>query len=561
MGQHDLSISVEAELGLSEDRNEEPAMFPSTTGRYELTLGMLFEQGRRLHPDSVVTTDHHGTSRTATFVEVADRADRLAGALQALGVVPGDRVATFGWNSQAHQEAYLAIPAIGAVLHTLNIRLEEAQLEFIVGHAADKVVIVDGDLLPTIAPVLRKAESVEHVIVIGEPVEELDGAVDYEWLLANHQPIEAYPTISEDQAAIMCYTSGTTGDPKGVVYDHRSMVLHTWGTGLAALGLGITEHDRCLPVVPMFHANGWGIPHAAWMAGADLIMPGPDLSAANIARLIEEERVTLAGAVPTIWTDILHDPARRDLSSLRLVICGGAAVPRTLIEEFQQTYDVEIVQAWGMTETGPVAALARRPKGAPANEEFEWRSKTGRVLPGVDIRITDDNDRPLPWDGESEGEIEVRGAWCTASYYAVDAPERFHDGWLRTGDVGTINERGYVQITDRAKDVIKSGGEWISSLALEAEILTHPDVLEVAVIGVPDKRWTERPLPCVVLRDGATSTAQDLAAHVAQRVIKWQVPERWTFIDAVPRTSVGKFNKKQLRAQHADGGLDVITLP
>jgi fatty-acyl-CoA synthase len=517
---------------------------------------MVFEHGRRFHPDSLVVTDHHGTTTQATYAEVADRTDRLAAALLALGVEQGDRVATFGWNNQAHQEAYLAIPAIGAVLHTLNIRLDESQLGFIVEHAGDKVVIVDADLLPTIAPVLRKADSVEHVIVVGDPSGHED-ALAYEQVLANHEPLATYPELDERQAAVMCYTSGTTGDPKGVVYDHRSMVLHAWGAGLAAIGLGITEHDRCLPVVPMFHANGWGIPHAAWMAGADMVMPGPDLSAANIARLIEEQRVTLAGAVPTIWNDILNLPEPRDISSLRMIVCGGAAAPRSLLERFQAAFDVEIIQAWGMTETGPLAALARRPKGAPESEEFDWRAKTGRILPGVEVRITDDNDESLPWDGEAEGEIEVRGPWCTAAYYAVDAPERFHNGWLRTGDVGTIDERGYIRITDRAKDVIKSGGEWISSLALEAEILAHPDVLEVAVIAVPDDRWTERPLPCVVLRDGATADAEALAAHTAQRVIKWSVPERWTFIDAVPRTSVGKFDKKRLRAQFAAGDLDI----
>ncbi len=533
-------------------------MFPTTVGRYELTLNMLFEHGRRYHGGSRIFTDDRGTTTSSTFAEVADRADRLASALLALGVQQGDRVATFSWNHQAHQEAYLAIPGIGAVLHTLNIRLEESQLEFIVDHAADKVVIVDEDLLPTIESVLRKAESIEAVIVVGATTGGFEGALLYDELLGQHEPLAAYPDLSEDQAAIMCYTSGTTGDPKGVVYDHRSMVLHAWGAGLAAEGFGLTEHDVALPVVPLFHANGWGIPHAAWMAGSDIVMPGPDLSAANIARLVEETGVTFAGAVPTIWNDVLNLPERRDLSSLRMIVCGGAASPRSLLEEFQATYGVEIIQAWGMTETGPLASLARRPKDEPEDTEFDWREKTGRILPGVEVRIVGDDDREQPWDGEAEGEVQVRGPWVTGSYYGVEAPERFQDGWLRTGDVARIDERGYIRITDRAKDVIKSGGEWISSLALEAEILTHPDVVEVAVIAVPDERWTERPLPCVVLRDGATADAHALREHTAQRVIKWSVPERWTFIDAVPRTSVGKFDKKLLRARHQAGELDVV---
>jgi fatty-acyl-CoA synthase len=381
----------------------------------------------------------------------------------------------------------------------------------------------------------------------------------YEALLAAEQPGFAWPEVDERAAAAMCYTSGTTGSPKGVVYSHRSTYLHSLATctgGTFALG----ERDRILIIVPMFHANAWGLPYAGWLAGADLIMPGRFLQAAPLCKLIEAERPTVSGAVPTIWADILRhlETTPADLSSLRLVACGGSAVPRALMERFQERHGVRIVQAWGMTETSPLAAIALSPKGTPPEEELDWRAKTGRIVAGVELRIVDDAGRELPWDGKTAGEIEVRGPWITGAYYRDPAPEKFHDGWLRTGDVGTADLRGFVQITDRAKDVIKSGGEWISSVELENAIMAHPDVVEAAVIGVPDERWQERPLACVVLRAGATVTAEALGAFLAERVAKWWVPERWTFIAEVPKTSVGKFDKKLLRARHAEGRFTVI---
>jgi fatty-acyl-CoA synthase len=324
--------------------------------------------------------------------------------------------------------------------------------------------------------------------------------------------------------------------------------------------LALHERDRVLLVVPKFHANAWGLPYAAWQIGAVLVLPGRFLQAAPLARLIASEKPTIAAAVPTIWNDLLRygEETALDLSSLRLVVCGGSAVPRTLMERFQERYGVRIIQAWGMTETSPLAAIALPPKGSTPEDEMTWRGKTGRICAGVELRIVDDHEQPLPWDGSTAGEIEVRGPWITGAYYRDPAPDKFHDGWLRTGDVGTVDAKGFMQITDRAKDVIKSGGEWISSVELENEIMAHPDVVEAAVIGIPDERWQERPLACVVLRPGKTTAPAELHAFLAARVARWWLPESFAFITEVPKTSVGKFDKKVLRARHAEGDLDVI---
>jgi fatty-acyl-CoA synthase len=357
----------------------------------------------------------------------------------------------------------------------------------------------------------------------------------------------------------MCYTSGTTGNPKGVVYSHRSTFLHCFNV-ISAQTLGLTERDRVLMIVPQFHANAWGMPYGAWAVGADLLMPQQHLQAAPLADVIQRARPTVSGAVPTVLNDILHNQPQADLSSLRYVVCGGSAVPRALMEGFEAVFGVEVVQAWGMTETSPLGAISRPPKDAPESERMVWKTKTGRILVGVEIRICDDEGNELPWDGEAQGEIEIRGPWITSSYYLDPTPEKFHDGWLRTGDVGTVTRGGYVQISDRAKDVIKSGGEWISSVDLENELMAHPAVVEAVVVGVPDDRWDERPLACVVVADGASVTAQELRDFLAARVAKFWLPERWTFIDEVPKTSVGKFDKKRLRARHAAGELDVSEL-
>jgi fatty-acyl-CoA synthase len=386
----------------------------------------------------------------------------------------------------------------------------------------------------------------------------------YEDLLAAADPATLdFPEIDEWAPAAMCYTSGTTGNPKGVVYSHRSTFMHTIGVSVG-VGVPYTWHDRVLPIVPMFHAMAWGAPYSAWLAGADLLMPNRYLQAEPLARYIAEERPTTTCAVPTIWSDLLrHSETHEvDFSSLQRIMCGGAAVPRALMQAFQDRFGIRMLQAWGLTETSPVAAISHPPRGVEPGsaEEMDWRDKTGRALPGVELRIVGDDDEVLPWNGEAVGEIEARGSWITGSYYGDPAPEKFHDGWLRTGDIASITPNGYVKITDRSKDVIKSGGEWISSVELEGLLLAHSDVVEAAVIAVPDARWDERPLACVVVRDGATATAAELREFLAGHLAKWQLPERWTFIAEVPKTSVGKFDKKVLRARYADGDLLVEQL-
>ena len=535
----------------------------STMMDFPLTVGHIFEHGRALYADSEVVTSEAGGVRRIGFGALADRADQLAAGLRRLGVEPGDRVATFGWNNSEHQEAYFAIPGMGAVMHTLNIRLAAEQIRYIIGHAGDRVVIADASLAPALAPVLAaggdELKTLRHLIVYGDGDRSaLPAHIDYEDLLAAERPGFAWPETDERSAAAMCYTSGTTGLPKGVVYSHRSTFLHTLGL-CSGEALGLSQHDRLLPVVPMFHGNAWGMPYAAWLVGADLLLPNRFTQAEPLARFITAERATLAAAVPTVWYDILGlDPASVDLSSLRLIMAGGAAVPRGLIEAYEQRFGVRVLQAWGLTETSPVAAMAHPPKHVPAERAMDYRVTAGRPLGGVEARVADDEGKVLPRDGLATGEIEVRGPWVTGGYYKDPAPEKFNDGWLRTGDVGRIDPRGYITISDRAKDVVKSGGEWISTLELEAAILTHPAVREVAVIAAPDERWGERPLACIALVPGQSVTPDELRAHLADLVVKWWVPDQWVFVDEVPRTSVGKHDKKLLRARHADGSLNVV---
>ena len=536
-------------------------MLLSTMQDHPLTITDIFRHGRTVHAGAEVVTAEGAHARRARFGQVADRILRLAAALHRLGIRDGDRVATFGWNTQEHLEAYFAVPCMGAILHTLNIRLFPEQLAYVANHAEDRVILVEASTVPLLARVRDQLRTVEHFIVIGEGDATGLGAnvLRYEELLAAERPEYAWPALDERAAAAMCYTSGTTGNPKGVVYSHRSTYLHSLAVCSGA-AYALAERDRILVIVPMFHANAWGLPYAAWMVGADLLLPGSHLQAALLARLIGEERPTVSAAVPTIWSDLLRhaETAPTDFSSLRLVACGGSAVPRALMERFQERHGVRIVQAWGMTETSPFAAIAFAPKDARPEEEMQWRAKTGRVIGGVDLRIVDAAGQPLAWDGATAGEIEVRGPWITGAYYRDPSPEKFDDGWLRTGDVGTVDSRGFVQITDRAKDVIKSGGEWISSVELENEIMAHPGVVEAAVVGVPDERWQERPLACVVVKAGAAVTADSLRAFLAERVARWWLPERWTFITEVPKTSVGKFDKKVLRARYAAGALAVV---
>ncbi len=536
---------------------------------FPLTIGMIFRHGRAVYANSEVVTFEGDGSRRSTYAEVGDRVDQLASALARLGVEPGTRVGTFCWNNQEHLEAYLAIPSMGAVLHTLNIRLFPELLTYVINHAADDVVIVDDSLIPLLAKVAPDLKTVKTFIVTGTGdagalAEATDAPIfGYEELLAAETPGFDWPDVDERSAAAMCYTSGTTGNPKGVVYSHRSTWLHSFAV-TSASSLGVSESDRILPIVPMFHANAWGLPYAGWLVGADFLMPGRFLQPEPLMKFIEQEKPTFSGAVPTIWAEVLRygDEHEIDLSSFRMIVCGGSAVPRSLMQAFEERYGVRFIQGWGMTETSPLAAVSHPPDGIEcgSSEDLDWRARTGRVVAGVELRIVDDVGEPLPWDDEAVGEIEVRGPWITASYYLDPSPEKFDDGWLRTGDVGSVDEHGFIQITDRAKDVIKSGGEWISSVELEGLLMAHPDVVEASVVGVPDEKWGERPLACVVLKEGSAVGPEVLCEFLGGSVARWQLPERWSFIDEVPKTSVGKFDKKVLRARHAAGELEIRTV-
>jgi fatty-acyl-CoA synthase len=497
----------------------------STIMDVPLTVTALMRYGTSAFADRGVVTWTGDGPRSQTYGQTGARAAKLAGALRSLGVDGDQRVATLMWNNSDHLEAYLAVPSMGAVLHTLNLRLDPAQLGYIATHAADYAVIVDPTLVPLLAQVLGHAETIRHILVtgpaesVGEHAAPLAGpgreVHSYEDLLAAMPESFAWAEPDERSAAAMCYTSGTTGLPKGVVYSHRSAYLHSMGVCLGNT-LGVSERDRVLPVVPMFHANAWGLPYAAVMSGADLIMPDRFLQPEPLVKLIEAERPTVAGAVPTIWNGLLQHIREHggDISSLRLVACGGSAVPHALMEAFEKELGVVILQAWGMTETSPIGSVAHPPAGTPADQAWAYRDTQGRLVCAVEGRLVGDGGAILPHDGKAVGEVEVRGPWVTGSYYRDDDPEKFHDGWLRTGDVGTIDPLGYVTLTDRAKDVIKSGGEWISSMALENELMAHPQVSEAAVIGVPDDKWGERPLACVVLLPGASVTAAELRAFL-----------------------------------------------
>jgi fatty-acyl-CoA synthase len=538
----------------------------STMQDYPLTITSVMKFGTTVFGSAEVATYTGSGMRRTSYAELGRRAARLAHALRGLDITGDQRVATFLWNNTEHLEAYLAVPSMGAVLHTLNIRLFPEQLAYIAGHAEDDTVIVDGSLVPLLSRVLKDMKTVRHVIVIGAadtaPLADAGKELhSYEDLLAAQPDTFDWPEdLDERAAAAMCYTSGTTGSPKGVVYSHRTMFLHSL-SACSGNGFALSAADRVLPVVPMFHANAWGLPYAALMAGASLIMPDRFLQAEPLVHLIETERPTISGAVPTIWSDVLRYARGHgsDLSSLRLVPCGGSAVPEALMTGFDEL-GVRIVHAWGMTETSPLATVAHPPVGADPGDMLRYRLTQGRLMAGLEIRIVGDGDQAMPADGESVGEVEIRGAWITGAYYKDEDPAKFHDGWLRTGDVGMLTPDGYLVLTDRAKDVIKSGGEWISSVELENHLMGHPDVLEAAVVGVPDERWSERPLASVVVREGANVTAEQLRAYLGDLVAKWQLPEHWAFITEVPKTSVGKFDKKVLRKRYAEGGLDVTTL-
>jgi fatty-acyl-CoA synthase len=533
----------------------------STMQDFPLTTTAILRHAVAVHPDGECVTWTGAGTRRASFPQIAENAARLAHALVRLGIEPGDRVGTLCWNHQEHLEAYFAVPCMGSVLHTLNLRLPADQLAFIVNQGEDRVILIDSDLIPLVAALAGQLPTVEAYIAVGPcDITDIAGIPvhGYDSLLAAESADFPWPELDERSAAMMCFTSGTTGEPKGVVYSHRSNFLHALA-GLTSSVLGSAADDRVLPIVPMFHVNAWGIPYGSFLAGASLLMPGRYLLPEYLTRFIAEERATLISGVPTVlnWILAYGEKEKIDLSSVRLINSGGAAAPRTLLEAFQDRYGVRVVQGWGMTETSPLGGVAHPPPGTEPGsvEDIDWRTYSSRTAPGVEMRIVDAAGAALPRDGESTGELEVRGPWITGSYLGGADPERFHDGWLRTGDIATLDRRGYMRITDRLKDVIKSGGEWISSVQLEDLLAAHPDVAAAAVIAIPDLKWDERPLACVVRRPGAEVGAAGLAEFLRGKVARWQVPDYWAFLDELPLTSVGKFDKKVLRARYAAGEL------
>ena len=522
---------------------------------FQLSLTVLVERAERLNPGSpVVSRRPDGSMRRTTLGECAQRARRLATGLADVGVSDGDRVATLLWNQTEHLELYFAVPLMGAVIHTLNPRLSPDDLSYIAADAEDDIVVVDESLVH----VLNSIDyDFQHVIVVSGAGSSPGGTIEYESLLAESEPM-SWPTIDERRAAAMCYTSGTTGRPKGVVYSHRALVLHSLVFALPD-ALGISSRDAILPAVPMFHVNGWNLPYTAALTGAKLVLPGPRLDPVSLLDLLEEERVTFTAGVPTVWMAVLQavdaEPDRWDLRTVAQVNLGGAAVPVSLIEGFER-HGLTIIQGWGMTETSPLGTLSRLPAEletlAPP-DQYEYRARQGTPIPLIEIRARADDGTLIPWDDHVMGELEIRGPWVAAAYHRGKGSDEFtDDGWFRTGDVVRINDRGCMRICDRAKDLVKSGGEWISSVDLENQLMSHSAVAEAAVIAIPDARWGERPLAAVVLRDGMDAAPEDLRAHLGSQFAKWQLPDRIEFVEAIPRTATGKFKKTALRERFVE---------
>jgi fatty-acyl-CoA synthase len=537
----------------------------STMMDLPLSTQMIFRHGSHLHAKSRVGTYDGTKFNFASFAEVSLRVERLASVLKALGVQRGERIATYCWNHQAHLEAYLAVPAMGAVLHTLNVRLFSDQVAGIMQHAEDSVLIIDESLLTQISAILPSITSLRHIIVIGTaPVDtHMFGSVKvhhYEELLSSAHGSPEWPELDERDAAVVCYTSGTTGAPKGVVYSHRSIFLHTLGT-LGHDTFGIRQADRILLLPSMFHANAWGLPFSAWLAGSDLLLPGPHLKASDIRSAVQQERPTFTALVPTLINDLLLSDQSEplDMRSFRVIVSGGSAVSPALIQRVRERWDVPVLQGWGMTETSPMCCLSIPPRTSTPEDEPSWRAKSGRPVPGMEVRLVTPEGNAVPEDGQSVGELQLRGPWVTAGYHENPSPDSFtKDGWLRTGDVGTVDPLGYVQITDRTKDVIKSGGEWISSVELENKLALFPGVIEAAVIGIPDPRWEERPLVIVVTNPAhEDSSAQAMREFLRPLVAKFALPENFCIVPSLPKTSVGKIDKNALRKQFAAGALEV----
>lgn len=546
-----------------------PSAAPITTTMmdYPLTLQYAANRAKNYFADrEIVTLTADGYDRT-TYGQVYDRSRQLSSALEKLGVQQGDRVGTLAWNTARHYELYLAVPCMGAVLHTLNLRLPMDQLGFIINDAADKVIFVDADLMPLVEKLGGQIPTVEYIVVMNgqasSTADNLPKLLDYEELLATGSPDYQWPALDERAAAAMCYTSGTTGNPKGVVYSHRSSLLHAI-TVTQADTLALSERDVAMPLVPMFHVNCWGLPHAAALVGTKLVLPGRFMMPDRTAKAMVDEGVTLSAGVPTLWIGLLQVMASQpDLSfpTLNRVVIGGSACPVSLIQALQ-TKGIPVIHAWGMTETSPIGTVSRlmaHLENLPEEQRIGYQAKQGRVVPGVELRIVDlASGKEVPNDGTTFGEIQVRGPWITGSYYhdanTDQGQEKFVDGWFRTGDVATMDSEGYVQIVDRTKDVVKSGGEWISSVTLENDIMGHPQVMEAAVIALPHPKWQERPIAVVVPKPEAAGqlTEADIISYLEPRVAKWWLPDRVIFVEAIPKTSVGKFDKKVMRQQMAD---------
>ncbi len=519
---------------------------------YPLSLTAVVERVERFSGErEVVFRRPDGSVGRTTLGDCVQRSRRLAAALRDLGIRSGDPVATLLWNQPEHLELYFALPAMGAVIHTLNPRLHPDELAFIVNDAEDRAIVVDESLLEAFQS-FRGTRDFEHVIVVARSGSVPDGAHDYEALIAGSEPMQ-WPEADERAPAAMCYTSGTTGRPKGVVYSHRSQVLHSLVAALPDT-MSISSRDSLLPVVPMFHANAWGLIYTSALVGAGLVLPGPKLDAVNVLDLLAGERVTLTAGVPTVWMAVLEaldaEPDRWDLSALRMLLVGGSAAPQSLISGFDRR-GLTIVHAWGMTETSPLGSVCRLPRqldDTSADEQVDYRSRQGIPSPFVEIRGRGEDGELIPWDDEAMGELEVRGPWVARAYHRGEGAEKFtDDGWFVTGDVVKIDPDGNLRICDRSKDLVKSGGEWISSVDLENHLMAHDAVAEAAVIAVPDERWGERPLAVIVLREGHQAEAEDLRQHLAGEYAKWQVPERFEFVDEIPRTATGKFKKIALR--------------
>ena len=532
---------------------------------YPLTLDRIVERANRLFPHKRVRTRRlDGSLHDYTYADLYRRSRKLASALAGLGIEPGDRIGTFAWNHYQHLEMYFGIPGAGAVCHPLNVRLFPGQLAYIVNHAEDRLVFVDASVLPLYEKVARETSGVEHHILVNAPEDiqtDLPNVRHYEELIGEGDDEFEWRCTDEAMAMGLCYTSGTTGEPKGALYSHRSMFLHTLGEN-QAMGLGLTETDIVLPVVPQFHAMAWGLPYACPLAGADMVMPGPDLSPTVLAELIETQQVTVAAGVPSIWNGVYQDlkSTPRDISCVRALVVGGSAMPRSLIAAYERDLGVNVLHAWGMTELSPlgsVSKLQRHHLALTEDEQLDVKARQGTPLGGVELRIVDDAGVPLPWDGTTMGELQARGPWVIRSYFKREpTPEHFtEDGWFRTGDVAVMTPDGYMTITDRTKDLVKSGGEWISTVALESALMAHDQVLEAAVIAVPDEKWSERPLAVVVPTPECNVTGDGLREFLASRFAKFEIPDRFVFVDELPKTSVGKFDKKLLRSTYANGTL------